>query len=647
MGADRSLEKNTRQSKLLPLKGDKSSRNAQHDNPLMQAINRLGSSGSLTTDAIALQQTPSLAPHSLLQLQQKYGNHYVQRVVQLARQGNGQTEVTSEVETAIERQRGKGRGLENSVQRQMETAFGNDFSAVRVHTDTEADSLNQALQARAFTTGKDIFFRQGEYNPGSYQGKELLAHELTHVVQQTVGVQRKLKVNQAGDPFEQEADRVAKQIMRMSELSLPNQVSEDEKNKLATKSLVQRQVDESNSVSVELESSIEIAPERLTEQSAKQTSDTVRNQHKSIVEDNEDYIDIGKEIAGFSAGLISGVFGTIWDTITGLWELGKGIFDAVKSILNGSLFTSISSIYNAVKNITWKDFKNMVDEVITMGKDAFNNFYYKWEKEPDLYEKWHFRGYTIGAIALEVVLAIFTGWVTLGAKVLAKIGKYFPHLKQVLDKLLTKADELKIRRRDKDKGRGDKSKDRNANRNHDKDDEKMSSNSAHSETADNLLGESDNSLSLGKELSKRIISEQEIQEMRTIVSELKNSIPSKVARDRNTVAVALVEIDGQRAFAFSINRNKFSRSTRSGQPHQINQKAEKLGVLRIDAEPRVRTSSKAERAKAGAPEDAEQLLLEGAEANNIKVIAIMPSRKACKACSSIVSQEKIILISPL
>ncbi|NEP28586.1 DUF4157 domain-containing protein, partial [Moorena sp. SIO3I6] len=43
------------------------------------------------------------------------------------------------------------------------------------------------IQARAFTTGKDIFFRQGEYNPGSQEGKKLIAHELTHVVQQTGG----------------------------------------------------------------------------------------------------------------------------------------------------------------------------------------------------------------------------------------------------------------------------------------------------------------------------------------------------------------------------------------------------------------------------------------------------------------------------
>jgi len=58
------------------------------------------------------------------------------------------------------------------------------LTAVTVHTDGQSDQLNQALQAKAFTTGQDIFFQAGAYEPGSQAGQELLAHELTHVVQQ-------------------------------------------------------------------------------------------------------------------------------------------------------------------------------------------------------------------------------------------------------------------------------------------------------------------------------------------------------------------------------------------------------------------------------------------------------------------------------
>ena len=96
----------------------------------------------------------------------------------------------------------------------MEASFGADFRGVRVHTGSEADALNSAVHARAFTTGHDIFFRAGEYNPQSSGGRELLAHELTHVVQQTGAVRRKLAISQPGDVYEQEADQVARAVMR-------------------------------------------------------------------------------------------------------------------------------------------------------------------------------------------------------------------------------------------------------------------------------------------------------------------------------------------------------------------------------------------------------------------------------------------------
>ena len=94
--------------------------------------------------------------------------------------------------------------------------MGADFSGVRVHTGGEAHQLNEQLSAKAFTTGNDIFFRGGEYNPQSGSGQELLAHELTHVVQQSSGAvgggSGAMRVNAPGDRFEQEADSVAKSV---------------------------------------------------------------------------------------------------------------------------------------------------------------------------------------------------------------------------------------------------------------------------------------------------------------------------------------------------------------------------------------------------------------------------------------------------
>ncbi|HBB32826.1 MAG TPA: hypothetical protein DDZ80_21645 [Cyanobacteria bacterium UBA8803] len=95
------------------------------------------------------------------------------------------------LEEAIRQKRGNGLSLADEVREPMEQAFGADFSGVKVHTDGESDKLNKSIQAKAFTTGKDIFFKQGEYKPESREGQELLAHELTHVVQQTGAVSAK------------------------------------------------------------------------------------------------------------------------------------------------------------------------------------------------------------------------------------------------------------------------------------------------------------------------------------------------------------------------------------------------------------------------------------------------------------------------
>ncbi len=111
-------------------------------------------------------------------------------MVQLQPSTSGMT-ATPDLEASIQQARGSGKSLADSIRQPMEQAFGADFSGVKVHTDARSDQLNQSIQARAFTTGQDVFFRSGEYNPGSRGGQELMAHELTHVVQQSGGaVQR-------------------------------------------------------------------------------------------------------------------------------------------------------------------------------------------------------------------------------------------------------------------------------------------------------------------------------------------------------------------------------------------------------------------------------------------------------------------------
>jgi hypothetical protein len=108
----------------------------------------------------------------------------------LQRQGQGGMAATPDLETSINQARGGGMPLAENLQRSMGKAMGADFSGVKVHTDSQSDQLNKSIQARAFTTGQDVFFRQGSYEPSSRGGQELIAHELTHVVQQTGTIQR-------------------------------------------------------------------------------------------------------------------------------------------------------------------------------------------------------------------------------------------------------------------------------------------------------------------------------------------------------------------------------------------------------------------------------------------------------------------------
>ncbi|MEH2347977.1 MAG: DUF4157 domain-containing protein [Nostoc sp.] len=127
-------------------------------------------------------------PEEEEELQMKSVAGSITPVVQ--RKGGG-IAATSDLETSIQKERGSGQPLADDVRQPMEQAFGTNFGGVKIHTDSQSDQLNQSIQARAFTTGQDIFFRQGEYAPESHGGKELLAHELTHVVQQTGKVQPK------------------------------------------------------------------------------------------------------------------------------------------------------------------------------------------------------------------------------------------------------------------------------------------------------------------------------------------------------------------------------------------------------------------------------------------------------------------------
>src|SRR5215210_5565404 len=112
---------------------------------------------------------------------------------------------------------GSGHHLPEPIRAFFEPRFGDDFSQVRVHTDSSAAESARAINARAFTVGRDVVFGAGQYTPETVEGKKLLAHELAHVVQQQKGgvgsLQPHLAVSSIRDFYETEAGRVAERVM--------------------------------------------------------------------------------------------------------------------------------------------------------------------------------------------------------------------------------------------------------------------------------------------------------------------------------------------------------------------------------------------------------------------------------------------------
>jgi len=228
--------------------------------PLEQVTCRIGDASCAQRHIAVLEHAPVFHPanpgqkvRTILQLQQTYGNAFVQRVIQAkltigqsgdqyeqeaGRVPGGERKTTdltrfapskrtsSILKTGYQfeqdlihkiRQRKKtGKRLEPSTRLEMETVFGQDFGNIAVHTDSQVSDIAKYLRVPAFTVGSDIFFVLRNYDPSSKAGKRLIAHELTHVVQQRRGT----NVNARRDSYEMEAERNADLIGRHSGMAL-------------------------------------------------------------------------------------------------------------------------------------------------------------------------------------------------------------------------------------------------------------------------------------------------------------------------------------------------------------------------------------------------------------------------------------------
>src|SRR4028119_1688053 len=141
----------------------------------------------------------------------------------LQRRSTNQAEPSEVPSIVHEVLRSPGQSLDTNTRTFMESRFGQDFSQVRVHTDTEAAASAQAVNALAYTVGNNVVFGAGQYPSRTHSGQLLMAHELTHVVQQSARspalATKPTAIAEPADSAEREADAVANQVVSGSGVS--------------------------------------------------------------------------------------------------------------------------------------------------------------------------------------------------------------------------------------------------------------------------------------------------------------------------------------------------------------------------------------------------------------------------------------------
>lgn len=162
-----------------------------------------------------LAASETLRPEDMLNAQHQIGNQLVQRALDKKslqeRATNANGALLPELDDAIQKKRGGGVPLPDSVRKEAKQALGRDFKDVKIHTDDESHRLSRAIHARAFTIGKDIFFKRGVFAPGTSAGRETIIHELTHVIQQSESKSSgPLKLGAPDTAHEDEANRLGK-----------------------------------------------------------------------------------------------------------------------------------------------------------------------------------------------------------------------------------------------------------------------------------------------------------------------------------------------------------------------------------------------------------------------------------------------------
>ena len=476
-------------------------------------------------------------------------------------------EVTPHVEQTIQRMMAGGRPLDSQTRAFFEQRMGADFSQVRIHTDHNAIQTSRDLSARAFTVGNHIVFNRSQYNPQSYTGKHLLAHELTHTIQQTGVLQRLPLIQRSGFTTEEQnyEQYVGQQIAQKGVVAAPNGIHlYHTPSGVSSNKKTQTPIPQNTSVHILATSATHskgfylvdtgrvtgwiqqkfIAPlspdphaelywvqpgdrlENLLVQKYNNYDISTGNDFRTIMgaiiiinqsgyhinqqkkEDYEDdfttqvsavfdpqmaelrahyqsielignsalwlpseaYIDKLKESGelasrsdwmnyaigfqkgniGFQVGIVEGFLGSVWDTLVGLYDLGKMVVDTIGSILSGEIIGQLSALYDAVSKMSVVDMKAVVSTLVSGVMTAASDFAAKWSAG-NVYDRWNFRGKVVGAILLEVLLALATGGTASAGKWVAKLSSKFPKLAKMIFGALDKLQESRQGRKMLDK----------------------------------------------------------------------------------------------------------------------------------------------------------------------------------------------------
>ncbi len=269
------------------------------------------------------------------------------------------------VTEGIQSSKGQGNPLPENVQQDIGGKMGADLGNVRIHTGSDAHEMSTAINAKAFTHGQDIYFKNGNYDPSSSGGKRLLAHELAHTQQSRglgSGVNRKVQRNWLWTRMKNYAKSQVKQGMR----SLPEWL--------------------------------------------------------------QFYL-------SFQIGVSAGIIDWVKDLLVTAWNMS--IFKFIYDLVWGDLISDMKELGNAIRNMTWDQFKEILSEVKSQIVGDVKAYWARMTSD-DPQTSGYAWGWIIGYLIPEVVLIVITDGIYAGAKWGAKLLQWLGRLGTKIVKLATK-----------------------------------------------------------------------------------------------------------------------------------------------------------------------------------------------------------------